>query len=818
MRNKSEGSYGYPSNFVSTKEKLKNKWFLKYVKAAYNEMERSESFSVNSRTDRFISNRKRAEGLHNRDNVIKQFTQDVELIDLKMDYTVSTPLPKLVSIATRTIYNRAFVPQATPINSTARTKSDLKRKKLKAKMEMEKMRQRLEQNGVEGVDSIVPKPDGFIPDTDEDLELHMELNSKIGESISMEYMIRAGFLKNRMERIQKKVARDLVENKWAVVRVFFDNDNNINIKRVDIVNFIHPIVNEDDFSDARHLGEMMEMPISELRELSQGDLGEKELIDIADNHSISGESNYAFGQKRYYDNVYRDPSTYDDTKVRVVNLQIKQFDTSTYVEKKKRGGGFFFDKKSDDYQVPEGQEDIKVKHKGGAQAIYEGYWVVGSDYVFGYHKKSDVWRDRLNGRWNLTADFDYCVYAPNIRDMENKSIVEKLTFHDDRLAIIEYKVQQYLIKAAPPGYEYDIDRLKGAIKGMGFGKMKPIDMISLRTQSGHLFSRSVDEMGNPLPYANTANKLESGIDDGLVRLANMYNERLAIMKEVIGSNSAVDGSQPNAKDLVGVQKLAAEGHKAALSDLNEAYEEIITQVARRVCLGLQMQIRAGVNKQENIDMLGEANVKEVTLKDVEGTDFSISIEMLPEAYETEQLAADLQRMVESNPPRLAPEDKYIIMRVAKESILKAEKMLSYRSKKFQEREMERAEANAKAQADNQIRIAQETSKANQNEKQFTHNLDLVYLKEEYRLKIELEKAKSNFNGQQDRQTEVVKTDGKIEIIERAAELEEDSTENSQSLEGGFDRKGLDLEKTTMPPGVEPDSKVSIPGSNPSSLV
>jgi hypothetical protein len=783
----------YPDDFVSSKQKLTDEWQLKYNRAAWSEMEQDQSFNLDSRIARFVASRKLAEGLRSLESITEIFSQGMDMTYLNVNDAVSTPLPKLLKIATRTVYNQAYKPQAVAVDSLSEGKASNRRAEILNDMKMEEMRVAMEQIGVEGV---INKPKKDLPKDNKELEIHMQMNPKLGTVVAIEYLIRQGFMQNMMPNIEKKIAKDLIDLKWGCGRVYFDGDLNLRMAYVDPARLILSHIYKEDGEDARHIGELLDVPITELREMIQDKYPEEDVRWIAENVSDQYRSGWSFGNEKYYDNLHRDQSEYNNHTVQVVHLQVKQFDNHVYLKKPKKNGGFRIEKKAPGYELPkDGDNEGKEIKRKGVQAIYEGYWVVGTDYVFGWHRKEEAFRNRLNGKWFGTAMFDYVLMAPNIYDMENKSIAEQCRYHDDQMVLLELKMQQYLIMADPPGYEYDVDRLRGAIAGMGLGDIDPIDMINIKAQTGRLFSSSRGEDNELLTQSATANKLESGLDQSLQLIAELYNGSLAKMKEVIGVNDAVDGSQPDKKALVQVQQLAAEGHKAALSDVNEAFQTIIRGLADRVAKGFQTQIRSGVNVKEIENSIGKLNLIEITSKDIEAADFDIGIQMMPTQYDVEKLEMKLQEMTTGG--MIAPEDGFIVMRIADESTTMGEQMLAYLSKKFREEQQANQQANIEKQSEGNAQVAEMTAQMEAKNIQLRVQGEAEKMQLEKDLDGKMQKAdwveKSKYL--------VLETEMKERLIKAASESkkgeQQDKDDRDPAIPGGSS-EGYDLKKDSIP--------------------
>jgi hypothetical protein len=792
MGKESSSSLGYPSEFCSSTEKLTDKWALQYVRAAWEEMQSNKHFKIEDRQSRFKMLRETREGLNDLSDVIKTYTQDQDMSHSLIDYGVSTPLPKMATIATRTVYNRPYKPKAVPVDSMSVSKMGNRRNELLHAMKMEAMRLEMEENGVNGV---IPPSGEELPKDKNDLEVHMIMNPKIGESSAYEYLIRQGFKQNSFHKIQEKIAKDLVDLKMCATRTHFDSDNNLIIDYVDPIRLISSFVEKDDFSDSNHLGQVTDVSISVLREMMGDKYDERELQWIAQNATKPNRGGWNFGDPKYYDTAIA-REEYNENKVQLVHLQVKQYDRVTYIKKGKVNGGFRVEKKSYDYVTPKhAKREREVKHKG-AQSIYDGYWVVGTDYVFDWHRKEDSFRDRVDGKWSNTSKFDYVVIAPDIYDMQNKSLVEKASYRNKQLINLTLKAQQFLIQADPPTTAYDVDSMNNAIAGMGFGDMKPIEMANIKTQTGRYFYSSRSEGDESLlTHSLPIQKVDSGIDQSIMILAELYNIELARMRDDLGIPEAVGGGEMDKKALVGIQQLATEGHKSAMADLISAYDFITEQTAQRVYTGLQYQIINKVNLKELEASLGELNIKEVSLTEISKADFAIGIEMLPDQFEIEIINQDLQRLAESG--QIAPEDKYSVMRVAKENTKRAEALLSFLTKKFRNEQQQAKNESIQLQSQGNIQAAQATAQAESQNIQLKYNLENQNKQAE--IQAEIEKAKKDLENKLVFLT--AETASKEQLIEKSAEVNakaEKEAQKNETINEKASRGGYDPKKDSMP--------------------
>lgn len=780
-----ERSNSYPSDFVSSSKKLQKDWILAYCRAAKAEDESNGDYSLSSRADRIVSQRKLAEGQESNENIKKRFAQGSDLSHILMDLDVSSPLPKLVKIAARTIFNNPYKPTAVPVDSLSKNKANIRRNKMIHEMHLETMRETMEANGIEGV---IDRPKRDLPADKESLDLHFQMHPKIAESVAYEELINLGFKSNDFEEIKKDVAYDFVRSKFGGTRTYLDNDNNLKIRLVDIAEVITSWVDKKDFSDARHIGERLKIPISELREMAQGELEEKDLHWISENVK-NGGTTWKYGDRKYFPAA--NGARYDNTNVNVWDIQIKTYDNSTHLKKGKKNGGFGIKKKPVDYESPKyAKQEQEIIHTG-VQSIYEGYWVEGTDYVFGWRRKNDAYRERLNKKWSHTADFDYVLIAPDLREMSNKSLVDSARYRVEQMKLLELKAQQFMIQAQPAGFAYDEKALNQAIKGMGFGGMKPLKMINIKAETGSYFYSSSNEIGEPInPNGRPIEFTQSTLDQSIMLLANKYNAELSKLMDEMGVPPIASGGEPDKKALVGIQQLTLEGHKAALNDLKTAFEYVVTQTAKRVYMCYRNLIINKINIPEIEAAIGEVTIEEVKATELNEGDFVIGIEMLPDQFQKEIMNADLQQMVVSG--SLAPEDKYEILRVMDESAKKAEVLMSVKAKMFRAEMQKQKEAAINAQTQGNAQVAQMAAQMEAQNTQLKYDLE----QRNIIAKLKAEESKDDLDWENKSKYLILETEQKMKLIEKASEEKEGEKKKDEKRE----RKstGYDIENDSIP--------------------
>jgi hypothetical protein len=428
-----------------------------------------------------------------------------------------------------------------------------------------------------------------------------------------------------------------------------------------------------------------------------------------------------------------------------------------------------------------------------------GKYVVDTDYIFDYGLKENIIRERINGKYSTNTTLGFVVYAPDIYDMENKSKVEEMIPYADELIRIQLKMQQIIAKAAPSGYAMNVDAIVEGLQGMGIGGMKPIDARAMRDQIGDIYYRAVREDGTPItPGQPPITALPNGLDNSIMLLINAYNAALIRMKESIGVNDAIDSSQPDNKALIGIQKLAVAAHKTALKSLYSTFLRVNEDVARQVSMLAQQLIRKNINKDTFINMVGKETVDQLDVTKLTTSDFSIVVQMLPDAEEMSYLENKIELAIQSQPPMINLQDAFAIRRVMKEDVDKAEQLLAVREKRRRKENMQRSEQMQQQNAQLQAQVAQAAEQARMQTEQTKAQLEAQNKQLEYDLRLRNDQTMED----EKRKTIALELDVKKELIREAAQAEGDA--EKESGDTAYDRISIPKVAGTRMPGVTPD--------------
>lgn len=759
MPNEKPSINQFPSPFVDPEKKRQDGYGLDYAKAIWSTYTKNETW-WNSRKQRDIINRKYAEGLESIEKYKDRLDLKGDTSFLNLDFNPTTRIANLVDNVVGRLMAQQYVIQCNPIDSASKTKEDDDRQEMYTNMFLKKVNDIVEpETGI----PLISK-DKTIPETDEEAELFFKLNYKQQASIAMEEALAAVFYNTDFEDVKRKVLRDAVVLKKMCIRCAYDENYNIIPSYEDPVDVITPYSKYEDFRNIPYEAVVKKYTIGELAQMTTK-FTEEELFDIA--KAQAGKSNnltwqWANTYEGYYlDNVNYAGRPWDDFNISVMEFYFLSANKQKYVKKQTSGNRFYFDKKKENYELPSESKYKRELLERSFQYRYEGKWIIGTDYIYDYKKSENVEREKVMGAYSPKCELPIVMIYPDIYDMENKSHVERLIPHEDQINLINLKRQQFLIKAAPPGLAIDLEGLENVSAGIGQGATNPIEITKMHNQTGSYIYRSRDKAGNVI-NSSVITQLDNGIGRDFLQLIAAYNHEIQMMNDVIGFNSATDGSTPDPKSLVGVQKLSLNATNSALRPLNFSYIRLIERVSKRLSLMIQDSFEFG--NKAFINSIGRQASEIIKYGDkIPLNEFGIKIELLPDEEERAQINADINMALANKEIKIS--DAIIIRQILKQNVKLAGQMLVLREKKnFEERQAE-ATNNAKINADAQAQAAEQASQADLQVQSQIEAKKQATLQLEYQLKGGLSMQEHN----QLMQQIALQNSGKAEVAQKTGE-------------------------------------------------
>lgn len=519
------------------------------------------------------------------------------------NFTISTVIPNLINISSNKLTERGYEIELTSIDKDSFDEFDKKVKEEIAKVRIRKAAIKVaEQQGMNPtVESLLSETEGAAR-TEDDAVIDMEMNYKTEAEESYEAALKYVFDNNKIEEVEKIIAEDLHVLQRAGAMVFLDSNGDIKIDWVDQKNFVSGYCTHPDYSDARYVGVVREMKLSEVKAMSNGCFSNEDYHNMARRWSADlGNDKLTLGS---YNNETFLFSQLSDFKILVLFYEIKLPNTKVFRGKKsQKGNSLQYDRVKDTYEESFVDKDGVEKKKRGVVGvdkkevidIYQGYMVCDTKYSWGWKKKTNMTRRVIAGTYSTDTEFDIITYAPQMRDMSTKSMVERMSPIVEQMTLIEKKMQQLVAKSRPAGVILDVAALQGITMGTGSGFVTYKDAQRIFDDVGNLYINSVRADGTAAVAANSpvVQELPNGLSAGLDRMMARWNQLMMQVYQITGLNPSVDGSLSSTDTVVGAVHAQQAAYNSSTKHIFDGYANIMARIADRVVLLVQNQMDVG---------------------------------------------------------------------------------------------------------------------------------------------------------------------------------------------------------------------------------
>jgi hypothetical protein len=217
-------------------------------------------------------------------------------------------------------------------------------------------------------------------------------------------------------------------------------------------------------------------------------------------------------------------------------------------------------------------------HRMSINAVYEGYWVIGSKTVIRHGRRS--YQKEKYGAFQ-TSGMGFKLFAPNSWDGMVTSIGAQMIPQLDELQRYNLKVQQLVARAIPKGVGVDLYALRKAnLKWNGKG-MTDQEKIEMFMKSGIFVFSSKDR------YAAGSNyrpfyEVENGLANDIEKYLRLTQNALIELDEIIGINKVVAASNVREDAGKAVSEMQVGASETALDYLYDAdrtlYERVVESV------------------------------------------------------------------------------------------------------------------------------------------------------------------------------------------------------------------------------------------------
>jgi len=713
----------FPSQTVSDAEKLSYEYGLKVGKAIEQEWfnnDRNSSRYKSNQND-FHSLRLYARGEQSIQKYKDELSINGDLSYLNLDWTPVPIISKFVDIVVNGMSERMYDIKAysqDPYGVSKRTAymdsilADMRTKELNAFTE--------DAFGIQ----ISEHDEETLPDSEEELALHMQLSYKQAVEIAEEQAINTLLDGNKFELIKKRFYYDLTVLGIGATKTGFNTSEGVTIDYVDPANLVYSYTDSPYFEDIYYVGEVKTIPVNELAKQFPH-LSAEDLEDIMKNKS-NNRSNY--NSTHSYDKE-------DNNTIQVLYFNYKTYMNEVYKVKETGTGADKIIPKNDSFNPPEDMEGGFSRMLRSIECLYEGAIILGTDKLLKWEMAKNMMRPKSD---YTKVKMNYSIVAPRMYNGKIDSLVKKITGFADMIQLTHLKLQQVMSRMVPDGVYLDADGLAEIDLGNGTN-YSPQEALNMFFQTGSVIGRSFTSEGDQNPGKVPIQEIQSGSGGNKMQaLIGNYNYYLQMIRDVTGLNEARDGSMPDKNALVGVQKLAAANSNTATRHMLQAGLFLTAETCECLSLRISDILEYSPSKDAFMQAIGGHNLATLgEMSELHLYDFGIFLELLPDEEEKALLENNIQMALQQKIIDL--EDAIDVREIR--NVKLANQVLKIRRKKKMERDQKMQQENiqVQAQANTQAQQAAAQSEVQKNQAISQSQAQLEQVKAELKSKqMELE--------------------------------------------------------------------------------
>ena len=527
-----------------------------------------------------------------------------------------------------------------------------------------------------------------VPESKDELELHMQLSYKQSIEIAEEEAISSVLAQNKYDLTRKRLNMDLTVLGIACAKTGFNTAEGITVDYVDPAYVVYSYTEDPNFDDVYYVGEVKSITIPELKK-EFPNISEEELERI---QKMPGNSQYITGW-----------GNYDENTVQVLYFDYKTYHNQVFKIKETPQGLMKALEKPDSFNPPENDNFERVSRS--IEVLYNGAKVLGSNEMIKWELAENMSRPTAD---TTKVEMNYALCAPRMYKGRIESLVSKCIGFADMIQLTHLKLQQVLSRMVPDGVYLDMDGLAEVDLGNGTN-YNPAEALNMYFQTGSIVGRSLTQDGDMNAGKVPIQELNSSSGQAKINaLIQTYQYYLQMIRDVTGLNEARDGTAMDKNSLVGLQKMAANASNVATRHINQSGLYITLKLAENVALKIADALEFPLTRSALQNSISTYNIK--TLDEIVNLnlhDFGIFLELEPDEEEQAQLEANIQVALQQGGIDL--EDAIDLRQI--KNLKLANQMLKIKRKAKAKQDQANQQANIAAQGQSQADTAEKTAMA-----------------------------------------------------------------------------------------------------------
>ena len=397
-----------------------------------------------------------------------------DLSYLNLDWKPVPVIPKFVDIVVNGMSQRNYEIKAFAQDP----ESIMKRTKYAEAIQRDMMQKQLIQQiqQVTGLDVSKSQGVGLEMESEEDLQLHMQMDYKESIEVAEEEVINNVLASNKYDLTRRRLNQDLTILGIAAVKTDFDRSEGVTVKYVDPASLVYSYTDDPNFEDIYYAGEVKAISLSELKKQFPY-LTAEELSEI---QKYPGNQNYTRNWS----------GRYDDNTVQVLYFEYKTYTNQVFKIKETSSGLEKALEKTDNFNPPE-SESFKKAFRS-IEVLYSGAKILGHEKMLKWEMAENMTRPNAD---TVKVNMNYNIVAPRMYKGRIESIVSRITGFADMIQLTHLKLQQVMSRIVPDGVYMDIDGLAEVDLGNGTN-YNPAEALNMYFQTGSIVGRSMTQDGD----------------------------------------------------------------------------------------------------------------------------------------------------------------------------------------------------------------------------------------------------------------------------------------------------------------------------------
>ncbi len=738
------GSYPFPLDEIPIAEK-NDQWSRKWCEAMYAAYVTDRSGVPYSSIEELLELRRYAEGKQSpakyQKILLDASEEGGDLTGyMNVNWEIFSVMPKFLHIIEGIFESQEHAIVATAVDPNSSRQRDVE--KLRKYF---KGRYKPILDAVNSFSGQKPEPE-WVPESQDELEMYQQTGGfKMAKETEIEEALTYTMYISSWKEIKKTMLRDFATINCASVKDFTDPyTRKAKARSVDPTKLIMQFSKHWDHRNSEYGGELISDSISNIRKNT--DLTEDKLRELAQFYNgRNSNKNLSFWGA---DDLETSGGgwKYDNFMVDVLDAEwfsINQKGRTTRTNK--RGDTLSYEEEDGKVYNSATKKTELRKYK----VVYRAKWIVGTDYVYDDGLQYDVPR-----KGKKEVELSYKFYK-----LPGRSIVSLSVPNLDQIQITWLKLQNALAMSSNSGIAVEYTSLMNM--SLGGEKMEPLDILSIKRDTGDLIYKMTTHMGKPnVPGGmRPIQELTGGIGPQLGEFITIFDLNLDFIRERTGINQITDASSPDPNQPVGTAEMAVAATNNALKPIYSGYIRLKELVARACAIRIQLLVRHDKKAYEGyIPVVGGAGVKILSIgTDILDVDWEIQIQAKP----TQQRK---QTIMDAAMKSMQP-DKDGYVGIEEQDFMMIERLLESGNEKLAEITLN---FRSKRNKDRQLQIQRENMKLDNK-----HTQDLARVK-----------------GEEERKKEEFKSQMKIDQDTNKLNLEDRNAERQHTRD--MELKGLEL--------------------------